>query len=258
VLLIAFQASVAGLIPLFTVGAFLTFTFSQAGMVVHWRRKRGSGWQWRMVVNAFGALTTTVVLCVVLISKFVYGAWIVVLVLPLLVLMLRAIGQHHQRLTAQVRVAPEDASRWVESNTQRTRHIAIIPVGDSDRVALNAVAFLRTLDRGGGLDIHAVHVTDDHAAGRRLMEEWNALHIGVPLIVLESPYRESAEALLRYIDLLQAEHGAELMVLVALPEVLPTRWWHPLLHNYLAWRLKWALLFRPSTSVLSVPYYVKD
>lgn len=258
VLLIAFQASVAGLVPLFTVGAFLTFTFSQAGMVGHWWRKRGRGWHWRMVVNAFGALTTSVVLCVVLISKFLYGAWIVVLLLPLLVLTLRAIGKHHERLVTQLRIEPEDAARWVESKTQRTRHAAIIPVGGADRVALNAVAFVRTLRTWDAAEMQAVHVTDDHAAGIRMMQEWTALQIGVPLVILESPFRESAEALLRYIDLLQAEQGPELTVLVALPETLPTRWWHPLLHNYLAWRLKWALLFRPGTSVLSVPYYVKD
>jgi hypothetical protein len=106
--------------------------------------------------------------------------------------------------------------------------------------------------------IQAVHVTDDHEAGRQAVAEWNAARVGVPMVVLESPYRATAEALLRYIDLLQAEHGPGAVVTVVLPETLPTRWWHPLLHNYLAWRLKWALLFRPGACVLSVPYFVRD
>jgi len=141
-LIVAFQGSVAGLVPLFTVGAFLTFTLSQAGMVRHWWKKRGSGWHWRLGINAIGAATTALVLAVVLISKFTHGAWIVVMILPVIVLALRAVGRHNRRLQA--------------------------------------------------------------------------------------------------------------------PETLPTRWWHPLLRNYLAWRLKWALLFRPRTSVVGIPYEVAD
>ena len=259
VLLIAFQSSVAGLVPLFTVGAFLTFTCSQAGMVRHWMRKRGPGWHWRMGVNAVGAITTTVVLGVVLISKFLYGAWIVVLVLPVMVLTLRAVREHHQRLQSRVQIRASEAATWVDGVWRSTRRIAIIPVERADRIALNAVAFTRTLmGDGTSAETYAVHVTDDHQAGVKLLSEWNALHVGVPMVVLESPYRETAEALLRYIDVLQAEQGPDLTVMVVLPETLPTRWWHPLLRNYLAWRLKWALLFRPGASVLSVPFYVRD
>jgi amino acid transporter len=256
VLIVAFQASVAGLVPLFTVGAFLTFTFSQAGMVRHWWRRREPGWHWRMAVNAVGALTTTVVLGVVLLSKFASGAWIVVLVLPILVFTLHAVGQHHRRLEANVRIAPGEARPWVNTLARRVHHLALIPVGAPDRIALHAVAEARTLLAPAA--IQAVHVTDDHEAGARVVAEWNAVQVGVPMVVLETPYRETAEALLRYIDLLQAEYGPGAMVTVVLPETLPTRWWHPLLHNYLAWRLKWALLFRPSTCVLSIPYLVRD
>jgi amino acid transporter len=256
VLIVAFHASVAGLVPLFTVGAFLTFTFSQAGMVRHWWRRREPGWHWRMAVNAVGAATTTVVLAVVLVSKFASGAWIVVLVLPILVLTLRAVGQHQHRLEANVQIGADQARAWVASVAEHTQHVALIPVGAPDRIALHAVALARTLLTPSA--IQAVHVTDDHEAGRQAVAEWNAARVGVPMVVLESPYRATAEALLRYIDLLQAEHGPGAVVTVVLPETLPTRWWHPLLHNYLAWRLKWALLFRPGACVLSVPYFVRD
>ena len=269
VLIVVFQASVAGLVPLFTVGAFLTFTFSQAGMVRHWWRTRGPGWHWRMAVNAVGAATTSVVLGVVLVSKFVNGAWIVVLVLPLLVLTLRSVGQHHRRLESRVQIGRDEARAWVGALVRERRHVAIIPVAAPDRIALNAVAFARTLrgavdsvgnggHPGGPTGIEVVHMTDDHDDGARVVAEWNALRLGVPMVVLESPYRETAEALLRYIDLLQHERGPNVIVTVVLPETLPTRWWHPLLHNYLAWRLKWALLFRRGTCVLSVPYFVRD
>ena len=269
VLIVAFQASVAGLVPLFTVGAFLTFTFSQAGMVRHWWRKRETGWHWRMAVNALGAATTTVVLGVVLASKFVQGAWIIVLVLPILVLTLRAVGQHHRRLEAQVRIGRDQARAWVESVARTMHHVVLIPVGAPDRIALQAVALARTLLGVAALgadgshasqptEIRAVHVTDDLQDGKRVLAEWDALELGIGMVVLETPYRATAEALLRYIDLLQHEQGAGTTVTVVLPETLPTRWWHPLLHNYLAWRLKWALLFRPGACVVSVPYSVHD
>jgi hypothetical protein len=224
-----------------------------------------SHWKKSIAINGLGAIATAVVLCVFIVTKFLHGAWIVVLVLPLLVLTLRAVGRHHQRLEAQVRIGQDEARGWVESVARHTRHLVLIPIGRPDRVALNAVAFARTLI-GGSHDgrrpvprpIEAVHVTDDQQRGARVLAEWNAMRLGVPMVVLETPYRATAEALLRYIDLLQHEHGAGTAVTVVLPETLPTRWWHPLLRNYLAWRLKWALLFRPGTSVLSVPYVVRD
>lgn len=263
VLIVVFQGSVAGLVPLFTIGAFLTFTFSQTGMVRHWWRKRGAGWHWRMVINGVGAATTTLVLAVVLISKFMYGAWIVVLIVPLIVLALRAVGKHNRRLKAHLRIDPTQAHRFVERERDQLQHHLVVPVADADRLALHAVAYAGSLVEPTSGDsaqqrLAAVHVTDDRQTATRLRQEWNAMCLGVPLVILESPYRETADALIRYIDVLQREEGSRTVVTVVLPETLPTRWWHPLLRNYLTWRLKWALLFRPGTSVLSVPYEIAD
>jgi amino acid transporter len=263
VLIAAFQGSVAGLVPLFTVGAFLTFTLSQAGMVRHWWRKRSGGWHWRMVVNAVGAATTALVLCVVLISKFTYGAWIVVLIVPVIVLALRAVGRHNKRLQAHLRIEPAQAHGFVQSERARLQHHLLVPVEDADRMALHAVAYAQSLvdghvSAGTQPRLAAVHVTDDRKTAAQLRSEWDSMRLGAPLVILESPYRETAEALIRYIDLLQRTEGGRTVVTVVLPETLPTRWWHPLLRNYLTWRLKWALLFRPMTSVLSVPYESAD
>jgi amino acid transporter len=260
VLILAFQGSVAGLVPLFTVGAFLTFTFSQAGMVRHWWRKRGRGWHWRLAVNAVGAATTTLVLAVVLVSKFLYGAWIVVLILPIIVLALRAVGEHNKRLQEHLRIEPARAREFVQRERARLHHTLLVPIASADRLALHAIAYAEALrgDQASDDSLAAVHVTDDHEAGRELRSTWDGLGLEVPLVILESPYRETAEALIRYIDVVQRHGGPGTLVAIVLPETLPTRWWHPLLRNYLTWRLKWALLFRPGTSVVSVPYEVAD
>jgi amino acid transporter len=258
VLIIVFQGSVAGLVPLFTIGAVATFTISQTGMARHWWRLRSPGWRWRMVVNGFGAVVTMVVLCIVVVSKFMYGAWIVVVVAPILVLALHAVGEHHERLVRQVRIASADAAQRLLS--AGIRHYLVIPVGYVDRRSLQAVAYARTLTDGSpALErIEAVYVTDDRSAGEQLRDRWDRLRTGVPMVILDSPYRATAGALLKYLSAVQKREPPHTFITVLLPEILPTRWWHPFVHNYFAWRLKWLLLFRPGTVVTSVPYTVRD
>jgi hypothetical protein len=211
-----------------------------------------------MVVNGFGGAATVVVLGIVVVSKFVYGAWIVVLVLPILVLALHAVGEHHESLLRHVRIASAEAAQRLLS--AGIRHFVLIPVGHVDRRALQAVAYARTLTDGSpAVDrIVAVYVTDDLSAGERLRDHWDDLRTGVPMVILDSPYRATAEALLKYLSVVQKREPPHTFVTVLLPEIQPTRWWHPLVHNYLAWRLKWLLLFRRGTAVTSVPYAVRD
>src|SRR5207248_7640877 len=136
----------------------------------------------------------------------------------------------------------------------------LIPVGHVDRRSLEAVAYVRTLTGGSPhVDrIEAVYVTDNRSAGEQLREKWDGMHTGVPMIILDSPYRATAGALLRYLSMLQKHEPPHTFITVVLPELLPTRWWHPFIHNYFAWKLKWLLLFRRRTAVTSVPYTVRD
>ncbi len=251
-LIIVFRGSVTALVPLFTVGAFGTFTLSQAGMARHWWRKRGAGWHWRMVINGVGAVVTAVVLGVVIVSKFVYGAWIVVVLLPLVVLLLHTLGAHHDRVSRQLRVASPSGAQRVLARPVRER--LLIMVGGIDRSVLYAVACSRALEA----EVEAVHITDDLAQGKQLLERWNSMDVGVPMVVLHSPIRSTTHALTRYLDLLERDVEPRCVTTVVLPEVQPTRWWHPLVHNYFAWRLKWMLLFRPDTIVTSVPYSIRE
>jgi amino acid transporter len=251
VLIVAFRGSVTALVPLFTVGAFGTFTLSQAGMARHWHRKHGPGWHWRMAINAFGAVVTSVVLVVVVVSKFTSGAWIVVVILPIVVYVLHTLGSHHDRLVRLLHVAsPESVSHAL---SRPMHHHSVIPVGRIDKAVLQAVEYARSCEG----EVEAVYICDQVSQAVDIRSKWNSMQIGVKLVVLESPTRASAQALVRYLDFIERndEHS---FTTVVLPEVLPTHWWHPLVHNYFAWSLKWILLFRPRTAVTSVPYEVHD
>lgn len=272
ILLVAFGGSLNGLAPLFTIGAFLTFTLSQAGMVQYHRRRRESGWHWRLAANALGAFTTAVVLVVVLVSKFRDGAWLIVICLPLLVYLLHSLGSHQKRLKELATIDPRHAEQFVEAIAERTQHRVLVPVASADRVALHAIGFVLSLvsecpadgqpvRRGhrsrSGTVVEAVHVTDDREAGRGMQREWQSLELPVPLVVLESPEREATAALLRYIEYVQSSTGRTL-VTIAIPETAARRWWHPLVRNYLGTRLKLELLSRSDVSVMSVPLGVRD
>ncbi len=250
VLIVAFRGSVTALVPLFTVGAFGTFTLSQAGMARHWWRKRGGGWHFRMAVNGLGAAVTTVVLGVVLVSKFAYGAWIVVVVLPVLVYILHSLGAHHDRVVQRLRVSSARGAQRVLSKPMR--HHAIVTVGGIDRGVLQALEYMKALHA----NVEAVHITDDRENGEQLRQRWNEMGIDTRLVVLDSPTRSTAYALVRYLDFIQKHADEPCFVTVVLPEVQPTHWWHALIHNYFAWHLKWVLLFRPDTAVLSVPHTI--
>jgi hypothetical protein len=195
---------------------------------------------------------TAVVLCIVVVSKFVYGAWIVVVILPILVVALHSVGVHHQRLMRHVRIASANAASRLLSVP--LRHHAVITVEHVDRIVLQAVRYAQGLNG----QVEAVHVTDDRAQAEELRREWDSVHPGVPLVILESPIRDPSGALLKYLDFIQKHEDPQCFVTVILPELRPSRWWHPLLHNYFAWRVKWVLLFRPRTAVTSVPFEIKD
>jgi len=251
-LIVIFRGSVSALVPLFTIGAFATFTLSQAGMTRHWWRRRERGWRWRLAANAVGALATSVVLAVVIVSKFAYGAWIVVVILPILVFALYAVGAHHERLVRHLQIGSVPLAKRIASTP--IRHHIVLTVEQIDRVALHALAYCRALN----VDLEAVHICEDRAQGQELRRQWDNLESGIPLTVLESPIREHTGALLRYLDFVHKYEHPHNFVTVVVPELLPTHWWHPVSRNYSASRVKWALLFRPQTAVTSVPYGIQE
>ncbi|MGH7326364.1 MAG: APC family permease [Candidatus Rokuibacteriota bacterium] len=240
-----FEGSTHGLIPLYAVGVFTSFTLSQGSMVRRWLRTRPPGWWWRVAINGVGAATTAVVLVVVAATKFLHGAWIVVVLIGLLITVLLAIKRHYENVADQLSLEGYDGPPPI-------RHTVLVMVGDLHRGVVEALQYARTLSP----EAKAVYVELDPDKTRRLEEKWGKHGLGVPLVVLTSPYRSLLGPLLEYVDHLQARHGRHIVTIV-IPEFLPARWWQQLLHNQTALLIKGALLFRKNVVVTDVPYHLR-
>ena len=266
VLLIIFQGSVQALIPLFAVGVFLAFTLSQAGMVVHWQKEkqrypnRAREFSRSQLINGLGAVSTGIALVVIAVGKFLAGAWLVILLLPLLFFIFKAIQHHYLEVADQISLQTPSPrlttlsipAPAVSADQPLPGFEVIVPVADLNRVSLSTLNFARSLSQR----VTAVFVSDDTEAINRLRERWDTMHPGVPLVVLETAYRTVTRPLVTYLEQIHKRNQSEL-VLVVLPEFVVRRWWEQLLHNQSALRLKAALLYSPGVVVLSVPYQLE-
>ena len=244
-LIVGFGGSVTNLIPLYTIGVFVAFTLSQSGMVRHWWERRASerGWRASIAFNALGAVATAVVAIVVGVAKFALGAWMVLVLIPLLIAVMWAIHRHYRQV--------EDAL-FVQSPSrlEALSPVVIVPIGRFDRATLRALAVARALST----EIIALHVAADPAdAGRFERQIGRLADPGVRAVVIESPFRALGNPLLSYLDTLDREDPGR-PITVVLSEYVPAHWWEWFLHNQLALRLKLTLFFRPNTTVLDVPF----
>jgi len=240
-----FQGETERLIPLYAVGVFTSFTLSQAGMVMRWWRLREPGWRPGLAINLAGAVATGVVAVVIAVTKFTHGAWIVILLIPLLILGMRAIHRHYAmaagELATQTPLDPNDIL-----------HTVIVPIASVNRVARQTLAYARSISA----NVTAVHIIDDEAEIEAMRHAWTELGTDVPLVIIESPYRSLVGPLLAYVDEIDRQQPDDTLTVV-LPEYIARHWWEQILHNQTALRIKAALLFRPGTVVTSVPYHLE-
>jgi amino acid transporter len=247
ILVVLFRGDTSRLIPLYAVGVFLSFTLSQLGMVRRWYSTRTARWKKSIVVNAVGAAATFVVLCVFIITKFIHGAWIVVLVIPLLVLFFREIHAHYVDVAKQLSMDGLDQLRPI-------RHSVVVPISGLHRGVLAALEYAKSISRDN--HVTAIYVDFEEEATAKLREKWDRWGAGVKLVVLPSPYRELTRPLLKYIKRLERQEDDD-VITVVLPEFIPAKWWQHILHNQSSLLLKGALLFRENVIVTSVPYHLK-
>jgi len=244
VLLVVFEGDTHALIPLYMIGVFVSFTLSQAGMVIHWRRLREAGWRASATINGFGAIVTGIVLVIVAVTKAAEGAWIIIIMIPVLVGIFEMTRRHYDHVAAELTLRG-----WRPAPVGR--HVVIVPIGGLQRAVVKALRYARTLST----DVRAIYVELDPTATDALRRQWQEWGQGVHLIVLDSPYRSLMEPLLDYIEALQESEPAA-YVTVILPEFVPRRLWQHLLHNQHALLIKGALLFKPNVVVTSVPYHL--
>jgi amino acid transporter len=245
-LLVAFGGVTTALIPLYAVGVFTSFTLSQLGMVQHHRREREPGWRSKAVVNGVGALATAVVLMVVVVSKFTIGAWIPVVVIPVIILLFKAVKRHYQQVGAALAVPPG----W---RPPRLNHTVVVLVGGVHRGVLEAISYARSLAPN---HLVAVTVVSDEEEQERIEKQWYEHNLDVPLDIVYSPYRELSRPILRFLEEIDARWDNDI-VTVLIPEFVVRRWWEQLLHNQTALFLKGRLLFREGVVVTSIPYHVR-
>jgi len=247
VLIALFGGDTHRLIPLYAVGVFLSFTLSQSGMVVRWFGRREPGWQRNLVINAIGAAATFVVLVVITVTKFRLGAWVVILILPMLVYMFRSIHGHYVSLGRQLRVTPD----CPPPPPRRVQHTIVVPVSGVNNAVANTLEYARSLSG----NIIVVHVALDPEAGQRVKKRWDEWNCGLPLVVVDSPYRELMRPLVEFIERVDRLDPDDI-VTVLVPEFVTHKWWHYLLHQQTGMILRSALLRHKRWVVTSVPYHL--
>ncbi|HEY8167982.1 MAG TPA: APC family permease, partial [Candidatus Limnocylindrales bacterium] len=242
-LVVVFQGETHLLIPLYAVGVFIDFTISQAGMVKHWLAERPRGYLYRLAINATGCAVTATVAVVVTAAK-APTSLIVIVLIPCLVAMMRFIQHEYAETTRQLELRPDQI---IAPPHRRER--VIVPIPNISRPVVQAVNFGRSIAD----DVRAVHVTDDAEAAAGMREAWERQIPGVPLIIVESPYRSLVPPFLAYLDVVAPESD-EVMTIVIVPEYVARHWWERILYNQLSDRIRRALIGRPHTVVTSLPY----
>jgi amino acid transporter len=244
-LLVAFGGVTNALIPLYAVGVFLSFTLSQSGMVRHHLKEREPNWQRGVVINSVGAVATAVVTLIVASTKFTSGAWVPLVVIPMIVLLFKTIKRHYDTVAAGLRLTPDFKPR-------RMNHTVVVLVGSLHRGTLEALAYAKSLAPN---HLVAVTIVADETEQERIEKAWAERGLDIPLEIVHSPYRELSRPVMRFIDELDARYENDI-VTVVIPEFVVTSWWAHLLHNQSALILKGRLLFRKGTVVTSVPYHI--
>jgi len=244
-LVVAFHGRTHSLIPLYAVGVFVSFTLSQTGMVRRSLRLRPKLWRLKAAVSGLGAAATAIVLVVVASAKFSHGAWIVMIVVPVLVLVLRKIGHHYRMLAASLSAEGYTPPRAI-------RHAVIVLVPGIHRGVLTALRYAQSIAPEPD-EVEAVFVEIDPKETPKLQQEWTDLRLGIPLTVLRSPWRSLADPIIHYTRTVRAEKKIEFVTIV-LPEFITSRWWHRVLHNQSGLMLKLALMWEPGIVVTNVRY----
>jgi len=239
-----FKGDTSALIPLYAIGVFVCFTLSQSGMVVHWRKTREPGWKRRAWLNGIGAVATAAVAIVQVATKFTSGAWIVVLIIPTIIVVLRRIHRHYEHFEREVAFTGQSPLMFLH-------HTVVVPVNGITKPTAGALVYATTISE----DVRAVYVEVEPDKTTALRERWASWDIGVDLITLPSPFRSILRPLVDYVDDLAARGEADLVTIVV-PEIVPRSWWGHLLHNKTSLFIRTAFLFRPNVVVTTVPYRI--
>ncbi|HWQ60783.1 MAG TPA: APC family permease [Negativicutes bacterium] len=251
-LIVAYGGNIEHLISLYAIGVFISFTIAQTGMVVHWFREKSPGWRSRAVLNTLGAIATGLVVIIITVTKFLYGAWMILVFIPLMIKLFKSIRAHYDVVAAQLSIPAGCSGEPDEIG----RHIVIVPVSTPTRVVYRTLQYAKTI----GDKVIAVHVAagSDAAAEQKLREKWACWQPGVELVIMRSPYRLLMQPLIAFIEKQERLKAPNDYITVVIPEFETKKWWHRLLHNQTGWILHTTLVLRENVVVTTFPYHLKD
>lgn len=252
VLVIIFNATTHRLIPLYSVGVFLSFTLAQTGMVLHWKSVKEPGWKKRAFINGFGAFITIIATLIITFEKFTEGAWIVAILIPLIVLGMTGIKRHYNRVADFLRT---NRGELLKSQLDRKfTHIMIVPIESLNKAALNALQYARSITP----DVIALNISTSKEGMEKLQTKWKELNTDILLVSKYSPYRAVVTPLIKYISDIVGAAGENEKITVVLPEFIVHEWWGEILHNHTSFFIRETLLRNENVIIATHPYHLDE
>lgn len=253
-LVITFRANVTNLIGLYAIGVFISFTLSQTGMFFKWFKGKGDKWMVKAAINGFGASVTFLIVIVIAITKFTRGAWIAVIIIPLMIFMMQNVKKHYVAISKQLKITPEELAA-IDITRDVYRNRVIVPIESVNRASIRALRYARTISD----NVIAFNVSIDEDQGKKVRERYDILNTDIPLIIKYSPYRKVVEPLLKYISSTEYDYQKGDMITVMLPQFVVKSWWNSILHNRTRISIERQLIRHHKHIVVSImPYQLKD
>lgn len=250
ILTIIFDAKTHRLIPLYSVGVFLSFTLAQTGMVIHWKNVREAGWKKRAAINGFGAIITVITTIIIVYEKFAEGAWIVAILIVLIIMSMKSIKRHYTKVADSLRLN-EDELECYKLDKAFTQ-IMIVPISSLNKAALSALQYARSITP----NVIAINVNSDKENLEKLKSRWTMLHTDILLVAKYSPYRAIVTPLLEYINIIADAADDSEIITVLLPQFITGEWWGEILHNHTGFLLRETLLHNKNIVVSTYPYHL--
>ena len=250
-LIIVFNGNVEHLISLYAIGVFLSFTIAQSSLVVKWLRERGAGWLSRTLLNSFGACITGIVVIVIALTKFLHGAWIVLIFIPAMIYIFKTIHRHYITTADQLRISTADFIEQLE--VQTPKNLIIVPISGLTKVVAASLRYSKAM----GGDVIALYIYSEEEEREKFETKWKSLNIDVTLHVLYSPYRSIVQPILGYVSELEMQKTIYNYITIVIPEFEPAKLWHRFLHNQTGWILRTLLILRENVIVSTLPYHFK-
>lgn len=252
ILVILFRGDTHLLLPLYAVGVFISFTLSQTGMLTRWFRTKEKGWRHKAVINGMGALVTFVTVIIIGVTKFLHGAWIVCILMPIFVITMLKIKHHYEKVAEQLKLDICEKPKHIDFAEQK-RYV-IVPIDTLNKSFLKALNYARTISD----NIILFHVSVDDVATAKLLKKWDEYGVGIPIVVKKSPYRNIVSPLVKFIESEEYAAGPMDTVTVVMPQFITTTWWGNILHNQTSLVIRTMLLKRRNIAMVTIPYILED